>query len=405
MRKNYKYPKAVFLFEEKQLSKIMQRDFGDNDFEYVKKLYGKKSKKADSLYKLVWKPLEKYLQKTKNVYISPSGMLNSVSFDAIPINKSKLLSDKYKIIFTSTTAEAVNKTGLYQKKIKNAVLFGGLTYDMLIEKMIENTSDYIFEPYNKETNTKNMQANNFVSVASLFIAEAIDKNTRGQYWTQLPGTYKEIQAIDKVLSSKKIATKIYSDDKGNEEVFKSMEGKSPEILHIATHGFYFPEPEIKLEDNFGFDNNKKLQFTDSKNPLLRSGLLLSGAQNAFSGKKLPNGLEDGVLTASEISRLNFFNTKLAVLSACQTGLGKVKGSEGVYGLQRAFKMCGVEYIIYSLWQVPDVQTKELMTNFYENWFSGMEIRVAFKKAQNYLKTKYTGVKGASYAWAAFILMK
>lgn len=91
--------------------------------------------------------------------------------------------------------------------------------------------------------------------------------------------------------------------------------------------------------------------------------------------------------------------------ACQTGLGDVKGSEGVYGLQRAFKMAGVDYLLFSLWEVPDYQTRELMVNFYKNWFSGMEIRAAFKKAQNQLKTKYANVEGAAFAWAAFVLMK
>ncbi|MCK5779984.1 MAG: CHAT domain-containing protein, partial [Psychrilyobacter sp.] len=74
-------------------------------------------------------------------------------------------------------------------------------------------------------------------------------------------------------------------------------------------------------------------------------------------------------------------------------------------LQRAFKMAGVEYLLFSLWEVPDEQTKELMSIFYKNWFSGMEIREAFKKAQNQMKIKYVGVKGAVFAWAAFVLMK
>jgi CHAT domain-containing protein len=133
--------------------------------------------------------------------------------------------------------------------------------------------------------------------------------------------------------------------------------------------------------------------------------VLAGGNNAFRGKPAPDGVEDGILTASEISKLNFFDTKLAVLSACQTGLGDVKGNEGVYGLQRAFKMAGTDYIIFSLWEVPDKATQELMTSFYENWFSGMEIRDAFKAAQNTLKDKYKDVPGSAFAWAAFVLLK
>ena len=396
LRKNYKYPKAVFLFEEKQLQKLTNREFGATDFEQIKKLYGKKSPQADSLYNLVWKPLEKYTKPSSfrkrkvlpTVYISPSGMLNSISFDALVIDTASILSDKYYIKYTSTTAQAINKTGLYKKNLTHEVLFGGLYYDLDIEKMKENSSGYTFEPYTRSYTV------------------LPDSKVRGKMtWSYLDGTFKEVKAIEKILSGSKIKTKLYTEDKGNEEVFKSMEKNAPDIIHISTHGFFFPEPETKREDNSSFDNDKKLQFTDSENPLLRSGLLLSGAQNAFSGNKLPKGMEDGVLTASEISKMNLFNTKLVVLSACQSGLGDVKGNEGVYGMQRAFKMSGVDYLIYSLWEVPDKQTKELMQSFYKNLLSGMEIRKAFKKSQNYMKKKYEGVKGASYAWAAFVLMK
>ena len=93
------------------------------------------------------------------------------------------------------------------------------------------------------------------------------------------------------------------------------------------------------------------------------------------------------------------------MSACQTGLGDVKGNEGVYGLQRAFKMAGADYLIFSLWEVPDKTTKTLMAEFYKNWFSGTEIHEAFKKAQEYLKNKYKNVQGAAFGWAAFVLMK
>lgn len=68
-------------------------------------------------------------------------------------------------------------------------------------------------------------------------------------------------------------------------------------------------------------------------------------------------------------------------------------------------MAGVDYLLFSLWEVPDYQTKELMIHFYKNWFTGMEIREAFKKAQNQMKTKYANVEGAAYTWAAFVLMK
>src|SRR5690606_29954594 len=92
------------------------------------------------------------------------------------------------------------------------------------------------------------------------------------------------------------------------------------------------------------------------------------------------------------------NTKLTVMSACETGLGDIQGSEGVYGLQRAFKIAGVEYLIMSLWQVPDKETAEFMKLFYSNLILEHNIQTAFNKAQSTMRKKY-----APYYWAAFVL--
>ena len=219
-------------------------------------------------------------------------------------------------------------------------------------------------------------------------------------WSYLPGTKEETEDIKNLFQNHKLNVDLYSGKYGNEEQFKAFDNSSPTIMHISTHGYYFPKKDYLTN----FEEESEIKFMYSDNPLLRSGLLLSGGNLIFKGGTLPEDIEDGVLTALEISGLNLFNTKLAVLSACQTGLGDVKGSEGVYGLQRAFKMAGVDYLIISLWQVPDKQTRELMIKFYEEWLSGLEIRVAFKKAQEHLKEKYAGIEGSAFAWAAFVLI-
>ena len=112
--------------------------------------------------------------------------------------------------------------------------------------------------------------------------------------------------------------------------------------------------------------------------------------------------EDGILTALEISNLNLSNTDLVVLSACETGLGDIDGSEGVYGLQRAFKMAGVDLIMMSLWEVPDKETSEFMTIFYTNWLNGEDVRTAFRNTQLKMSTKY---KANPEKWAAFVLFE
>ena len=168
-------------------------------------------------------------------------------------------------------------------------------------------------------------------------------------------------------------------------------------MHIATHGFYFPEIEKDYQD-FNMIN-EDIKYIHSENPLVRSGLILAGANHTWNNETI-SGIEDGTLTASEVSKLALFNCRLVVLSACQTGLGAVKGSEGIFGLQRAFKMSGIDFMIYTLWSVDDHATQLFMTTFYENLFSGMEVREAFKTTQTYLRNKTGEVK----YWAPFVLV-
>ena len=135
-----------------------------------------------------------------------------------------------------------------------------------------------------------------------------------------------------------------------------------------------------------------------------SGLLLSGANNAWIGKLPPTNIEDGILTAEEISLLDLAHTKIAVLSACDTGLGEVDDIDGVYGLQRGFKMAGVETLVMSLWKIPDDATRILMVEFYKNLMSGKSKHQSLKDAQKYLREVDNGKYDDPKYWAAFIML-
>ncbi len=385
LRKNYKFPKAVFVCEQQKILGLLKRPADIAEYEYITELYDVKSEKAAALYKFAWQALESYLDGVSSIYMAPTGLLNKISYDAIPYKNRDLLSDKYKITYLTSTSKILNKTSLYTEDVEDVAMFGGIEYDMSIEEMQELSDNF------KKGNTE-YESNNFD-----------DELLESGKWSYLPGSLKEVEAIQTKLAKKNIKVSLFKGKKGSEEQFKAMEKNAPAVLHVATHGFYF-----------GFDTKSETQkqelsedveFAYSDNPMLRSGFILAGANNAFEGVRIPRGVEDGVLTASEISNLNFFKTKLVVLSACQTGQGDVKGNEGVYGLQRSFKMAGTNFLLFSLWEIPDEPTKELMSIFYDNWFSGLEIREAFRKAQNKLKSKYKKVKGAAYAWAAFVLVE
>ena len=138
----------------------------------------------------------------------------------------------------------------------------------------------------------------------------------------------------------------------------------------------------------------------NENPLRRSGLVLSGAN---TWKKSPvEGAENGILLAEEVAGLNLLGAELIVLSACETALGEVDNSEGVFGLQRAFKLAGAQTLIMSLWKVDDEATSLLISGFYKNWLSGKSKQEAFKEAQRQLRanTRYA----SPFFWAAFVLM-
>jgi CHAT domain-containing protein len=137
--------------------------------------------------------------------------------------------------------------------------------------------------------------------------------------------------------------------------------------------------------------------------MLRSGVLLKGAAYTFHGvdhKEISNE-NNGVLTAYEVMNLDFDQTSLVVLSACETGLGDMKTGEGVYGLQRAFLVAGADALIMSLWKVNDEATQKLMTSFYRNLSTSSDYKQAFKKAQLALKKEYSD----PYFWGAFVMIE
>jgi CHAT domain-containing protein len=137
-----------------------------------------------------------------------------------------------------------------------------------------------------------------------------------------------------------------------------------------------------------------------------SGIVVHIGRNnhLFAGIKSGNSinpLNDGVLTSNEISELDLSGVDLIVLSACETGLGEIQGSEGVFGLQRAFKLAGAKSLILSLWKVPDSETSELMTLFYKYYLSGLTANEALKKAQNEIRKRFPD---DPYYWAAFFVV-
>ena len=400
LRKGYKYPKMVYLFEEKQIRDIISTPNATNNPWYINQIYTARSNQPsndstsslrNSLYRILWLPIDSLVKDLKTIYLAPGGLLNKVAFDALAVTDSTLLMDRYNLITVGSTRTLVGnkRNEVFITDDSKAALFGGIEYDADSSKLVSATRH-------------NLKPGNDLPVShSLTIPDSL---RGGINWPYLEGTLTEVTDLRKLFKSKYLEADLFTGIDATRESFESLSEnkKSPEIIHIATHGFFFqnPSPVGNKKQMSGSLSSDGMIYTNSVNPLFRSGILFAGASRAWKNLPPIPGVEDGNLTAYEVSNMNLSNTRLVVLSACETGLGDIKGSEGVYGLRRAFKMAGVQYTLMSLWQVPDYQTSELMQLFYMNWLNGMTINEGFKAAQKTMHKKYE-----PYYWAAFELIE
>lgn len=330
---------------------------------------------AKEIYRLLWKPFQNHIKEGATVYYVPSQLFFQVALEAIPMEDGSLLGEHYRFVRLSSAREIVKVSDTISIDLTgtkpNAVLYGGLQYDIEPELMAEESAKY--------------------DVPSLLVLR--DGVLRGDsIYRELPETEKEVEAIKEILEAHRLSVKKYIGPYGTEESFVSLNNCPPQILHIATHGFYYTPDAAK---EVGYLRG----YTDA---MSLSGLVLSGGNAVWQNKELPDGVLGGILTAADITRLNLEGVEMAVLSACQTGQGKAT-SEGLFGLQRAFKKAGVKTIVMTLWSVSDVVTKEFMIKFYENLAGKSFVwnkRHAFEQAKSYIRTKYPD----PFYWAGFVML-
>lgn len=376
LRNDMEYPKMVPLFEEKQISKLR------------KDIY-----KGGYTATLVWKPLEQYLNKAKNVYFGPSGELYNIAIENIPHwSENCLMSDKWNIYRLSSTRElAVIRD---KDVVRKASVYGGIMYDTGTDMLTDDTVRY------------GRQRSVFYGLYNL--SDSLSVRGGVEY---LPATKEEAEYVDDALKGRHIASTLRTDMQATEGAFKDMAGKRNNLLHIATHAFYWPEKEVATADkDFMFMPNMPQRYKEDK-AMTRSGLILAGANNALRGMKLPEDVNDGILTAKEIAQLDLRGLDLVVLSACQTGLGEVTG-DGVFGLQRGFKKAGANSLMMSLWSVDDEATSLFMKEFYRQLMAGNGKHESMKAAQRHVR-EYSEIdedgevthpyENYKY-WAAFVLL-
>jgi CHAT domain-containing protein len=307
-----------------------------------------RSKIADpKAYSLYWQPLEQAIGDSKKIFLSVDGVYNSINPNTFQKSDGAYLLDVYEIVLLPNTGSVASA------KTQLPVVAGKSEATLMGSPVFGN--DALIPP--------------------------------------LPGTKEEVQRIDTLLIGSNVNTKLYTDQNASEENIKSVKG--PAVLHVATHGFFNPDVSMDKAMTMGVQVSKA-----KNNALLRSGLLLNGAASVYTDEPNLLGSNNGVLYAFEAMNLDLQNTKLVVLSACETGTGEIINGEGVYGLCRSFQVAGASKILMSLWKVDDAATRELMTTFYDNWTKLNDPQQAFIQAQKAIKAKYP----QPYYWGAFVLL-
>ncbi len=311
---------------------------------------------SDSLYAdpkagaIVWGMLAHYLNGAKRLFFSADDIFNNIGIEYLTVG-DRPLSEQIEAYRLSSTKELCRH--YEQTKREKMAIFGDINYNSLSSSTVGKTE----------------------SVEN----ESGEQRGAVQKYPRLKYAAREIQEISTMAKPKFKTIELRRDTDASEFAFRKLSGAGVNILHIVTHGKY---------DNKGKITNEEA--------MTHSTLAFANAN--FSKDKTADN--DGILTASDVARMNFRQCELTVLSACETGLGKL-GEDGVFGLQRGFKNAGVHSLLMSITPVYDNATTELMINFFRHLFNGNTKREALIKAQQELRDK--GYTGGQY-WATFILL-
>lgn len=215
----------------------------------------------------------------------------------------------------------------------------------------------------------------------------------------LPGTRQEALAIKKLWPQAQLLL-------GADATEPALLGLvAPTVLHIATHGIFLADAPLPaagrgLGLDRGFD---AVSEPLPPNPLLRSALVLAGAQERFAKTAVADRADaaataDGLATALEVSGMNLWGTELVVLSACDSGRGDVLPGQGVYGLRRGLQAAGAETVVTSLWRLNDRLTVDLMSRYYQGLRAGEGRIAALRTAALAAQAEHPH----PYYWASFI---
>lgn len=339
---------------------------------------------GQSVHKLVWQPLERAVKSATKVFLVPDGNLNILPISAMVESSRKYLIERIDLHILTSTRD------LLPSNIKAAK--GGY---MINAGPDYNTDEIVGKAVLEKAKSRSAGSDVQSAVRGM-------SGMRGLKFDPLPGAEKEGQLIQKTVENQGKPTIIYSKADAQEKVLRDMK-EPPEVLHIATHGFFLKADDTLRKRLLKLQRSSDFQFPPpGDNPLLRAGLAFAGINSNAAVLGDIDTDNDGVLTALEVLGLDLTGTQLAILSACETGLGEIHEGEGVYGLRRAFQEAGAQSVVSSLWEVSDAGTQTLMAALYKRLLAGKTPHDALREAQ--LEMLRNSQWSMPYIWSAFFMV-
>ncbi len=339
----------------------------------------------EALSKLVLEPMKAKLAAKSQWIVSPDGALWLVPWEALAWDEG-YVTEKHRVSYVVSGRDLVLPAPKHPKT-NSPMMMANPDFDLGIAQTKAATQKLLTEVQSRNllrTPTRSLQLG------------AVQR---------LPGTAREAEAVKPNLQRYTgVAPILYSDQYALEGIFKVF--ARPQVAVISTHGFFLEDQQSVPAGNSTLID--PLQARDRagqplENPLLRCGLLLAGVNHRAQSSD-PT-VDDGVLTGLEIVSTDLRGTKLVVLSACETGLGDIRNGEGVAGLRQAFQLAGAQTVASTLWQIPDVESARLISDFFENLANGQVPGDALRNSQIKQIESRRGRFGAAHPffWAAYTL--
>ena len=369
-------PRPVRLVESDTLVTRLKALDANTSARLAVKLY---NEQAVDLYGMLWAPLEPCLQGVRTVYFTTPGILNNLSFAAFATPDGSYLTDKYRLRQLPTTAALLKPREAGQTP-RSALLMGDIYYSPRQQLLAD--SGRADEARGADDD--------------LALDDFDNRGVSREHFKYLPFTGDELANIERKLTEHRLSSADLTVRKGasaTEAAFKELAARKPEVIHLATHGFFVADDRDASRIPY-----YRQRMQNMTNSMRRAGIALAGAEAAWCGAE-GHDENDGILTADEVARFDLHGTRLVVLSACETALGNYS-FEGVYGLPRGFKQAGVESLLVSLWSVNDRSTSLLMSEFYRYWLEGKPVREALEQAVREVRKQYP----QPYYWAPFVLL-